>query len=140
VSELLNFAVRTPHAAVFEDGVEAARVPTETGQVGLRPRGEPAVLAVEPGLVVLRLDAATVRFAATAGGLLESGRTRCVLYTPFAVVGESEDELLAALAHILSTPGNELAARRQLGELEQRIVRELSHGEPSTASLRGARV
>ena len=58
---------------VFAQPVRAARVPTESGLVGLRPRGEPTVMAVEPGLVVLRL-AEGLRFAATAGGLLESGR------------------------------------------------------------------
>lgn len=132
MAESFELAIRTPHAAVFDERVRAARVPTETGQVGLRPRGEPVVLAVEPGLVVLRL-AAGLRFAATAGGLLVSDRKRCELYTPFAVVGSSEEEMLDVLERMRSTPDSELLARRQLGELEQRIVQELRRPPAGTA-------
>jgi len=130
MADLFDLAIRTPHATVFEDRVRAVRVPTESGQVGLRPRGEPIVLAVEPGLVVMRL-ADGMRFAATAGGLLESDRKRCTLYTPVAALGDSEAAMLDALERMLSTPGGELVARRQLAELEQRIVRELRRRPPS---------
>ncbi|HEX7785395.1 MAG TPA: hypothetical protein VF653_04170 [Methylomirabilota bacterium] len=122
--EGIRLVVRTPHEVVFDDRVRSARVPTETGQVGLRPRGEPLVLVIEPGLVLLRGDAA-LRFGATVGGLLESSHERCTLYTPAAVVGASEDEVLGALERLLSAPDPELAARRQLVELEQRIVQQL---------------
>lgn len=123
MADRLRLVIRTPHEVPFDDRVRAARVPTETGQVGLRPRGEPLILVVEPGLVVVHLDGAP-RFAATAGGLLESDRDQCTIYTPFAVIG-SEDEVLAALERALATPDSELVARRKLGELEQRIVQEL---------------
>jgi len=112
--------------------VVGARVPTRTGLVGLRPRGEPLVLAVEPGLVLLRLVAQT-RFAATAGGLLQGDRERCQLWTPFAVIGSSAEEMLDALERMRTTPSSELVAHRQLGELEQRIIAELRespHGVP----------
>jgi F0F1-type ATP synthase epsilon subunit len=122
--EALRFVLRTPHTVVLDEPVRAVRVPTETGQVGLRPGGEPILLAVEPGLVLLR-GAVGLRFVATAGGLLESGRERCTLYTPVAALGASDDEVLAALDRLLAAPDAELAARRQLGELEQRIVQEL---------------
>jgi len=126
----LRLIIRTPHEAVFDSVVRAARVPTETGQVGLRPRGEPMVLAIESGLIVVRLDAET-RFAATAGGLLESGPDRCVLYTPFAVVDSTQSAVLEALGRALATPKSEIAARRQLADLEQRILRELrERGRP----------
>jgi F0F1-type ATP synthase epsilon subunit len=127
MAEGLRFVLRTPHEVVFDDRVRAARVPSETGQVGLRPRGEPLVLVVEPGLVLLRADG-IVQFAATAGGLLESGRERCALYTPAAVVGRSEEEVLNALDRLISAPDRELAAHRQLAELEQRILQELRQG------------
>ena len=65
----LHFVIRTPQEIVLERDVASVRVPTETGQVGLRPHGEPTVLAVEPGLIVVRQDD-LVRFAGTAGGLL----------------------------------------------------------------------
>jgi F0F1-type ATP synthase epsilon subunit len=127
--ERLHLLIRTPHEIVLDAQITAARVPTETGQVGLRPRGEPLVFVVEPGLVILRMDGG-LRFAATAGGLLESDRERSVLYTPFAVEGAVDTEVLAALDLALATPDSELSARRRLGDLEQRIVQELRHRAP----------
>jgi F0F1-type ATP synthase epsilon subunit len=127
VSERLRLTIRSPRSVVLDENVRSARVPTGTGQVGLRPREEPLLLAVEPGLIVYWVDD-TPSFAATAGGLFESDRERAVLYTPFAVVGTREDEVLAALDATLSTPDSELTARRRLGELEERILHELRHG------------
>ncbi len=127
--ERLHLLIRTPHETVLDAQVSAARIPTETGQVGLRPSEEPLVLVVEPGLVILRMDGG-LRFAATAGGLLESDRERSVLYTPFAVLGAVDTEVLASLVRALATPDSELSARRQLGELEQRIVQELRQRPP----------
>lgn len=133
--EGFRLLLRTPHGNVFDDQVRAARVPTETGQVGLRPGGEPLLLVVEPGLVLLRGDAG-LQFAATAGGLLESGRERSTLYTPLAVVGSSADEVLSALDRLLATPDREVAVRRQLGELERRIVQELGQSPRPAGSGR----
>lgn len=124
MSESLRFMIRTPHESILDGNVQSVRIPTETGQVGLRPRQEPLLLAVEPGLLLLRSDSAP-RFAATAGGLLRCDRRQCLLYTPFAVLGDDEAEVLAALSRALATPDSELLARRQLGELEHRIVEEL---------------
>ena len=126
----LELIIRTPHEVVVKAPLLGARVPTPTGMVGLRPRGEPQLLAIEPGLVILR-DGAP-RFAATAGGLLECDRERALLYTPFAVVGDDEGEVLAALDRASALPDGELALRRQLGEIEQRIVRELRQGPRAT--------
>jgi F0F1-type ATP synthase epsilon subunit len=119
----LRVVIRTPQGSVLEAAVLAVRVPTETGQVGLRPRQEPLLLVVEPGLVVLR-TADGARFVATAGGLLDAGRERCVLFTPFAVAGDDEADVLAALDRALAAPDGEIATRRQLAELEERIAQE----------------
>lgn len=129
MAERLHFVIRTPHETVLDTELAAVRIPTESGQVGLRSREEPLVLVVEPGLLILRSDHG-LRFAATAGGLLDSHRERSVLYTPFAVLGDLEADVLAALDSALATPDSELNARRRLGELEQRIVQELRHRPP----------
>jgi F0F1-type ATP synthase epsilon subunit len=135
--ERLRFLVRTPREVVVDAQVASARVPTQTGQAGLRPHGEPLIAVVEPGLVVLRDDRG-VRFAATAGGLLDAGRLRAELSTPFAVEGVSDAEVLAALDRAMATPAGEIAARRRLGELEQRIVKEI-RGRSSDRRSRSVR-
>lgn len=132
----LHFQVLTPRAAAFEGDIDGARVPTETGQVGLRPGGEALVLAVEPGLVALRAGGRT-QLVATAGGLLESGPWQVTLYTPFAAVGDTAPALEAALDAALTDPDSELAARQRLGELEQAILREVSGRTPPGASAGG---
>jgi F0F1-type ATP synthase epsilon subunit len=132
--EQLRMVIRTPRGAVFDAPVRSVRLPTESGQVGLRARQEPLVLAVEPGLLVLHMDAGT-HFAATAGGLLEAAREQSNLYTPFAVVGAAGGEVLDALDRALATPDTELAARRRLDEIERRILRQLRHA-PAVAQAR----
>ncbi len=134
--DVLHFCIRTPHGAALELDVEGARFPTPTGLVGLRPRGEPMVTAVEPGLIVLRMGGGT-RFAATAGGLLEAGREQAVCYTPFAAVGEDADAMIEALERALQTPDSEVAARRTLGELEERIAREFRGEGPRRHARHG---
>ena len=124
MGETLHVEIRTPHEVVFDGAVRSMRVPVETGQVGLRPKVEPLVLAVEPGLVILRPGDGD-RFAATAGGLLMSEPSTTVLYTPFAAVGSSGPEVLDTLERMLETPDSDLAARRELDELERHILREL---------------
>lgn len=133
MTELLRLVIATPHAVVLDARVRGARVPTETGLVGLRPGGEPLLLVVEPGLIMLREDGAR-SYAATAGGLFERSRSQGVLYTPFAVVGKTAEEVLAALDRALATPDGEVALRRQLGELEERIVRRLRERPPVRAA------
>lgn len=128
--ERLQMEIRTPGETVFDEPVLSARVPTESGQVGLRPRGEPLLLVVEPGLILLRTDRGA-RFAATAGGLLEGRRERSVLLTPFAVVSDAAEEVLGALDRALEVPDSDLVARRRLGELEQQILRELREHGPA---------
>ena len=139
---LLHFAVRTPLTEPFAENVASVRLPTVDGQVGLRPRGEAMVLAVEPGLIVVRGGAeggeTDLAFIATAGGLLESGRTQAVLLTPLAAVGGSEDEMLAALDRMRAAPDSALLARHRLEELEQRILHELQSPQRRSPPAKGA--
>lgn len=123
--DTLRLVIRTPHSAVVDSDVDAARVPTRTGQLGLRPRQEPFITVVDSGLVVLEAGAERL-FAATAGGLLRAGRSAALLVTPFAVTGADGAEVLAALDEAYAIPDSELVTRRRLSELEQRIVQELN--------------
>ncbi|MGR9089788.1 MAG: hypothetical protein ACU85U_04310 [Gammaproteobacteria bacterium] len=133
--EFLQLLIRTPRETVLDERVRGLRIPTESGQVGIRRGAEPILLVVEPGLIVIRSDDAD-SFAATAGGLFECDVERCVLYTPFAVTGAEDADVLATLDRALATPDGELATRRRLDELEQRIVREIGHREPRAHGVR----
>lgn len=137
MTERLQFVLRTPHEVVLEVSADSVRVSTASGQVGLRPRQEPLLLAVEAGLVIVHEGPSTC-FAATAGGLLDGDRERAVLLSPFAVVGDRAADVLEALDRALATPDGELAARRRLGELEQRIVGELRR-RPRAPQVRSPR-
>ncbi|MEX1365561.1 MAG: hypothetical protein AB1Z98_20705, partial [Nannocystaceae bacterium] len=85
-------------------------------------------------VVLLRSADEQTRFVVTAGGLLECDRDLCTLYTPQAAVGDTEAEMLEALERMNTAPSDELLARRQLGELEQRIVHELGERPDHRAS------
>lgn len=120
----LHFIVRTPHDIVLETDVISARVLTETGQVGLRGRMEPVVLAVEAGLALLRTDRG-VQFAGSAGGLLSCDGIQATLFTPLGVVGDDAATVQAALDRALDEPSAEQKVRATLDKLEGRILNEL---------------
>jgi F0F1-type ATP synthase epsilon subunit len=122
--ETLRLVVRTPQGGVFDGRVTSLRVPTDTGQVGLRPRSEAAALVVEPGLA-LAASTDGLRFVATAGGLLRCDGTEAVLLTPLAVVGESAEAVRAELEEALGTPRADLELRAMLQRLETGILQEL---------------
>jgi F0F1-type ATP synthase epsilon subunit len=116
------------------------RVPARSGQVGLRPRGEPTVLAVEAGLVIgSTCAAAASQFIGTAGGLLTSNGREIALLTALAVIGDTAEAVLAALEQALATPNAELAARAAIDRLESGILQELrrERGESSPRSAIG---
>jgi F0F1-type ATP synthase epsilon subunit len=135
----LHFVIRTPQNIVLDSDVVSIRVPTETGQVGLRPRSEPTVLAVEPGLIVVRLSDSS-RYAGTAGGLLHCDGKSANLLTPVAVVGDELTAVLEELDRNLSAPNAEQEVRAMLKRLEKNILEELQHssGDPlrSTGTTR----
>lgn len=121
--------IQTPSVTVVDRRVRALRVPTQTGQVGIRPGIEPLVLIVEPGLVSL-VDEEETSYVGTAGGLLEASRVAVKLVTPFAITGTSPDQILTELNAQLGTPNSELVARRRLGELEARLIEQLKSDTP----------
>jgi F0F1-type ATP synthase epsilon subunit len=123
----LRLVVRTPREIIVDLRVSSIRVQTETGQVGVRPRVEPLVLAVEPGLVLVRRDD-TYEFVGTAGGLLRCDGAIASLLTPLAVSGDDEDAVINALEEALAQPSVEMEARATLGRLQSSILRELREG------------
>ena len=131
--ETLRLVVRTPQGSVFDECVTSLRVPTDSGQVGLRPRSEPAALAVEPGLALVA-SRDGLRFLATAGGLLRCDGTEAILLTPLAVVGESSEAVGAALSQALERPSQDLELRAVLQRLETGILQEIRRGASGTGN------
>jgi F0F1-type ATP synthase epsilon subunit len=124
----LDFIVRTPHEVVLDLAVRSARVLTETGHVGLRPRMEGTVLAIEAGLVNVKPagEASDVElFVGTAGGLLIADGQRVLLLTPLAVAGDDEVRIADELHQAMQEPSSEMEARTALSKLEGHIVNEL---------------
>jgi F-type H+-transporting ATPase subunit epsilon len=134
----LHLIVRTPRDVVFRNDASSVRVPTETGQVGIRPHVEPLVLAIEPGLVVIRLND-SYRFVGTAGGLLRSDGSEATLLTPLAVVGASEDDVIGSLEAAMAQPSVEMEARAMLGRLQSSMLRELREGKQGALGIVGER-
>lgn len=122
--QTLRFVVRTPEGCSLDTGVRSLRVPTDTGQVGLRPRSEAAALVVEPGLA-LATTPERVQFVATAGGLLRCDGKEAVLLTPLAVVGDSAATVHDELEQALKTPRGDLELRAVLQRLETGILQVL---------------
>jgi F0F1-type ATP synthase epsilon subunit len=122
---LLKVSVRTPHETVFEADCRSLRIPTESGQVGLRPAVERHVTAFETGIVNFQTPDHRIRFIGTAGGLLLCDGMTATLLTPLAVVGDDEESVVSRLDDILSQPGSEMETRMMLSRLEGEIVNEL---------------
>ena len=125
--QTLRFQVRTPQGRAFDERVTSLRVPSDTGQVGLRPRSESAALVVEPGLA-LATSSNGLHFVATAGGLLRCDGNDVVLLTPLAVVGENAAEVRKQLMDVLGRPGPDQELRGVLQRLETGILEELRRG------------
>jgi F0F1-type ATP synthase epsilon subunit len=122
--DALRLVVQTPQGPVFDERLKSLRVPSSTGQVGLRPRSEETALVVEPGLV-LATESAGLRFIATAGGLLRCDGSEAVLLTPVAVVGQSAEAVRAELTAALGEFGPGFELRAVLQRLETGILQEL---------------
>jgi hypothetical protein len=107
--------------------VTSVRLLAETGHVGLRVRMEPIVIPVESGLIVVRTNGSTV-LVGTAGGLLTSDGREATLFTPLAVIGSETAAVQRAIDSALAEPGPEIAVRKRLGRLEDRIRGAASGG------------
>ena len=138
-TDALLLIVRTPHEDVYQRHVRSIRVPTETGHVGLRPRTEPTVLAVEAGVVNIRSaegDVAADTFIGTAGGLLICKTSLVTLLTPIALVGHDEDAVVKQIDELVQQPNSELEARATLSKLEGHILNELRREQNEDAAQR----
>jgi len=58
------------------------------------------------------------------------------LLTPVAVVGDDVESVSGQLDDLLSTPSEEMEARRTLGRLETRILQELRQEDDRTGTSR----
>ena len=130
----LHFIVRTPHALIVDTEASSIRIPTETGQVGLRPRNEPQVIAVESGLILVRAKNAETLFVGTAGGLLICERNAATLLTPFAVSGKDRSSIMTNLQTALDGPSEEMKTRTMLAKLEDEILTEARRARGVTSS------
>lgn len=128
---MLRLCVRTPQGVAFEAPVRSLRVPTDTGQVGLRPRAERAALGVEPGLVLAH-GPDGLRFLATAGGLLRCDGQEAMLLTPLAVVGVSAQAVAAELERTLHGASADIELRNVLQRLETGLLQELRRAAPTS--------
>jgi F0F1-type ATP synthase epsilon subunit len=123
----LHVVVRTPREVVAEMDALSVRVPTETGQVGIRPGGEAVVTPVEPGLAIVRA-AAGVRYIGTAGGVLRTTAREAVLLTPLAILGDDAAAVLVAMDSAAAAPDPEQALRQAIERLETGLLREVRRG------------
>ena len=126
--EPLHVIIRTPSETVLEIDCNSIRVPTQSGQVGLRPGSEASVLAVEAGLIVIKHQQGT-QYAGTAGGLLRNQGSQIRLLTPLAVSGNDVESVSQQLDVLLAAPSEEMEVRQALGRLETRILQEVQQGE-----------
>jgi F0F1-type ATP synthase epsilon subunit len=131
----LRLVIRTPKEPILDVAASSVRVPTQTGQVGLRPRIQPTILAIEAGLIVIRMGTA-FRYAGTAGGLLRCDGAIANLLTPLAVTGDEPDAVVAELDRVLSIPSEEAEIRKALATIEMRIREELRSTDELHKSLR----
>jgi F0F1-type ATP synthase epsilon subunit len=126
----LQVIIRTPRREVVRTTVRSMRVLSDTGQVGLRPRMEPVILAVEPGLAILH-TADTSLFVGTAGGLVRCDGLMALLLTPLAVAAEDEQAVIVALTQRLDQPSAEMEVRNMINNIQSNILNELKEDRRS---------
>jgi F0F1-type ATP synthase epsilon subunit len=119
--DALELVVRTPHTEVLRSSVCSLRLPTETGSVGIFPRAERTVIAIEPGLVVARRPVGRL-LVATAGGLLRVEAHSATLLSAIAVVGKDPDGVRAVLTDLMTEPSAETELRRRIDALERGLM------------------
>jgi F0F1-type ATP synthase epsilon subunit len=139
MKNVLNLTVRTPQQITLQTGARSLRVLTESGQVGLRPRMEATVLAIEPGLMLVQ-QTDSLLFVGTAGGLLNCDGVNAVLLTPLAVAAEDESRVLEELEMQLAHPKAELEVRSMINNIQSSILDELKDDRRRRSAMQGRRV
>ncbi len=133
--DVLHFIVTTPQQEVVKFESRSVRVVTETGQVGLRPKMEAVILAIEPGLILVHQSIET-QFVGSAGGLLTCDGKIAKLLTPFAVSGINEQAVISELTRQLQQPRAELEVRNAISSIQTSILNELQE-DRRARQLRG---
>lgn len=121
---LIRLIVQTPSGVQVDELVQSARVVTESGHVGVRPRMETQILAIEPGLVLARLPESML-YIGTAGGLMMCDGTTISVSTPLAVFADDEVKVIEELGRTLQKPSRELEVRNTIDRLQTSILNEL---------------
>lgn len=124
MTDRLQLIVRTPQSVVVDTETDSVRVVSETGHVGLRPRMEHVVLAVEPGLVLVHRGE-SVLFVGTLGGLLTCDGEIVTILTPLAVAEENEEAVMRDLQTQLDQPKTEMEVRNTINGIQKNILNEL---------------
>jgi len=132
--EMLRLVIRTPREVALDVAVRSLRVASDSGQVGLHPGCEPAVLAVEPGLA-LAWTREGLRFVATAGGVLRCDGRVATLLSPIAAAGDEAQSVRTRLEEGLAAPGAAGDLRRAIERLEAGLLRELRHPRRRSSTL-----
>ncbi len=125
MNQSLQLIVKTPQSVVIDTEASSIRVLTETGHVGIRPRMEDVILAIEAGLVIMNRDD-TPLFLGTAGGLLTCERSVVTILTPLAVSETSEEAVMRELQNQLERPSAELEVRTTINNIQTGILSELN--------------
>lgn len=132
---LLRLIVETPHGIILDAATKSVRLPTETGQVGLRHGHEATILAIESGLVLARTNG-NLRYVGTVGGLLHSDGSTSRLLTPWGIVGNTAEGVWSSLEQALAAPSAELEARRKLAHLELSILDQMRRERMASVAVR----
>ena len=124
MSNSLQVVIRTPQSVVVETDADSVRVLSETGHVGLRPRMEHIILALEPGLALVHRNE-SILFVGTVGGLLTCDGVIVTILTPLAVAGKNEETVLRELQIQLDQPMTEMEVRNTINSIQTNILNEL---------------
>lgn len=93
----LNIKVTTPEGVIFEDNVDSATIPTQTGEITVLPNHIPLVSALSPGEIILKKDGKN-EYMSVGTGFIEVNNNQITILADTAETVESlvEEEILRA--------------------------------------------
>lgn len=93
----LNIKVTTPEGVIFEDNVDSATIPTQTGEITVLPNHIPLVSALQHGEIVLKKNGKP-EYLSVSTGFLEVNKNEITILADTAETVESlvEVEILKA--------------------------------------------